>query len=157
MKWFNIVRDRLRALRQRDRVIGEIDREMRSHVELQVEANIRAGMSPEEARAQAMRSFGNVNRALDAAYDVKGGGFLETLAQDIRYGVRMSPDQVEHLFEPFSSTTGGTGLGLSIVYQIIRDHGGTINVRSRVGQGTTITVELPVAAQNGDGAADQQN
>src|ERR1043165_7592221 len=59
-------------------------------------------------------------------------------------GRGMSPDQVEHLFEPFSSTTGGTGLGLSIVYQIIRDHGGTINVRSRVGQGTTITVELPV-------------
>jgi two-component system sensor histidine kinase PilS (NtrC family) len=65
-------------------------------------------------------------------------------------GRGMSPDQVEHLFEPFSSTTGGTGLGLSIVYQIIRDHGGTINVRSRVGQGTTITVELPVAAKNGD-------
>ncbi len=60
-------------------------------------------------------------------------------------GRGMSPDQVEHLFEPFSSTTGGTGLGLSIVYQIIRDHGGTINVRSRTGQGTTISVELPVA------------
>ena len=59
-------------------------------------------------------------------------------------GRGMSPDQVEHLFEPFSSTTGGTGLGLSIVYQIIRDHGGTINVRSRVGQGTTITVDLPM-------------
>src|SRR5215211_6772387 len=67
-------------------------------------------------------------------------------------GRGMSPDQVEHLFEPFSSTTGGTGLGLSIVYQIIRDHGGTINVRSRVGQGTTITIELPVAATNGDAA-----
>jgi two-component system sensor histidine kinase PilS (NtrC family) len=59
-------------------------------------------------------------------------------------GRGMSPQQVEHLFEPFSSTTGGTGLGLSIVYQIIRDHGGTINVRSREGQGTTITIELPV-------------
>jgi two-component system sensor histidine kinase PilS (NtrC family) len=67
-------------------------------------------------------------------------------------GRGMSPEQVEHLFEPFSSTTGGTGLGLSIVYQIIRDHGGTINVRSLVGQGTTITVELPVAAQNGNAA-----
>jgi len=70
-------------------------------------------------------------------------------------GRGMSPDQVDQLFEPFSSTTGGTGLGLSIVYQIIRDHGGTINVRSRVGQGTTITVELPMAT-NGNGA-DQQN
>ena len=59
-------------------------------------------------------------------------------------GRGMTPDQVEHLFEPFSSTTGGTGLGLSIVYQIIRDHGGTINVRSRQDQGTTITVELPI-------------
>lgn len=59
-------------------------------------------------------------------------------------GRGMSPAQVERLFEPFSSsTTGGTGLGLSIVYQIIRDHGGTINVRSREGDGTTITIELP--------------
>ena len=58
-------------------------------------------------------------------------------------GRGMTAEQVEHLFEPFSSTTGGTGLGLSIVYQIIRDHGGTINVRSREGQGTTIAIELP--------------
>lgn len=58
-------------------------------------------------------------------------------------GRGMSPEQVERLFEPFSSTTGGTGLGLSIVYQIIRDHGGTITVRSFEGQGTTIMIELP--------------
>ncbi len=59
-------------------------------------------------------------------------------------GTGMTPEQVERLFEPFSSsTTGGTGLGLSIVYQIVRDHGGTINVRSLEGHGTTITVELP--------------
>jgi two-component system sensor histidine kinase PilS (NtrC family) len=61
--------------------------------------------------------------------------------KDSGYG--MSPEQVERLFEPFTSTTGGTGLGLSIVYQIIRDHSGTINVRSREGTGTTIGVELP--------------
>src|SRR5215467_10593984 len=89
MKWFNIIRDRLRALRQRETVIDDIDREMRSHIELQVEANIRSGMSPAEARERAMRSFGNVNRAVDAAYDVKGGGLFETLAQDVRYGARM--------------------------------------------------------------------
>src|SRR6185503_7440717 len=58
-------------------------------------------------------------------------------------GCGMTPEQVERLFEPFTSTTGGTGLGLSIVYQIIRDHNGTINVRSREGEGTVITVELP--------------
>ena len=68
-------------------------------------------------------------------------------------GCGMTPEQVERLFEPFSSTTGGCGIGegrvipegLSIVYQIIRDHSGTINVRSRQGEGTTITIELPRA------------
>jgi two-component system sensor histidine kinase PilS (NtrC family) len=84
----------------------------------------------------------------------QGGTLRATLARNSDNRLRiafadtgrgMSPEQVDQLFEPFSSTTGGTGLGLSIVYQIIRDHGGTINVRSLVGQGTTITVELPVA------------
>lgn len=59
-------------------------------------------------------------------------------------GQGMSQDQVEHLFEPFaSSTTGGTGLGLSIVYQIVKDHGGAINVRSIEGGGSIITIEMP--------------
>src|ERR1041384_2818624 len=89
MKWLNILRDRLRALRQRETVISDIDREMRLHLELQVDANIKSGMSPAEAREKAMRSFGNVNRAVDAAYDVKGGGLFETLIQDVRYGARM--------------------------------------------------------------------
>ena len=89
MRWFNILRDRIRALRQREDVIEDIDREMRSHLALQVEANIKAGMSPQEAREHALRSFGNVNRAIDAAYDVKSGGVIETLLQDIRYGLRM--------------------------------------------------------------------
>ena len=89
----------------------------------------------------------------------QGGTLRATLAQNSNNRLRiafsdtgrgMSPEQVEHLFEPFSSTTGGTGLGLSIVYQIIRDHGGTINVRSLEGQGTTITVELPMTTSNGD-------
>ncbi|MGI8495335.1 MAG: two-component system sensor histidine kinase NtrB [Pyrinomonadaceae bacterium] len=64
-------------------------------------------------------------------------------------GLGMSPEQVEQLFEPFSnSTTGGTGLGLSIVYQIVRDHGGTINVRSLEGNGTTIIIELQSEYKN---------
>lgn len=64
-------------------------------------------------------------------------------------GCGMSPEQVEKLFEPFSnSTTGGTGLGLSIVYQIVRDHGGTINIRSRESEGTFITVEFPTDLKN---------
>ncbi|HVQ36017.1 MAG TPA: ATP-binding protein [Pyrinomonadaceae bacterium] len=86
---------------------------------------------------QAMPSGGQLHAKVQKAPNSR----LRITFSDTGRG--MSPEQVEHLFEPFSSTTGGTGLGLSIVYQIIRDHGGTINVRSREGQGTTITIELP--------------
>ncbi|MBA3243016.1 MAG: PAS domain S-box protein [Acidobacteria bacterium] len=79
---------------------------------------------------------------LRAEMERVGGDRVRVTFTDTGRG--MSPAQVERLFEPFSSsTTGGTGLGLSIVYQIIRDHGGTINVRSREEHGTTITIELP--------------
>lgn len=100
---------------------------------------------------QLQQVFWNLSRnALQAM--PKGGRLRATVSQHSENRLRisfsdtgrgMSPQQVEHLFEPFSSTTGGTGLGLSIVYQIIRDHGGTINVRSREGHGTTISIELP--------------
>ena len=119
----------------------------------------------EADEGQLKQVFWNLSRnALQAM--PQGGTLRATLERNSHNRLRiefadtgrgMSPDQVEHLFEPFSSTTGGTGLGLSIVYQIIRDHGGTINVRSRVGQGTTITVELPVAANNGDTTHEQSN
>ena len=106
-----------------------------------------------QADAAGLRQvFWNLSRNALAA--MPAGGTLRVELRPTNYGcVRitftdtgagMSPVQVERLFEPFSSsTTGGTGLGLSIVYQIIRDHGGTINVRSREGHGTTIIIELP--------------
>jgi two-component system, NtrC family, sensor histidine kinase PilS len=69
-------------------------------------------------------------------------------------GIGMTPEQVEQLFEPFSnSTTGGTGLGLSIVYQIVKDHNGVINVRSREGEGTVITIDLPKEHRRGSSDA----
>jgi two-component system sensor histidine kinase PilS (NtrC family) len=94
------------------------------------------------------------NLARNAFQAMPNGGELRISAEKIPNnrvritfednGEGMSPEQVEQLFEPFSnSTSGGTGLGLSIVYQIIRDHSGTINVRSSQGEGTTITIELP--------------
>jgi two-component system sensor histidine kinase PilS (NtrC family) len=87
---------------------------------------------------QAMSDTGTLKITLERI----GKDRIRILFEDTGSG--MPPEQVEQLFEPFStSTTGGTGLGLSIVYQIIRDHNGSINVRSRESEGTTITIELP--------------
>ena len=61
-------------------------------------------------------------------------------------GSGIAPDIVQQIFEPFFSTKGnkGTGLGLSICKGIMDNHGGEIDFKSRLGQGTTFTLSLPV-------------
>ena len=61
-------------------------------------------------------------------------------------GVGMDEETRARIFEPFFTTKEvgkGTGLGLSIAYKIVQEHGGRIDVKSKAGQGTTFTVELP--------------
>lgn len=62
-------------------------------------------------------------------------------------GVGIPEDKINRIFEPFFTTKPvgqGTGLGLSIAYDIIRKHRGNIDVRSKVGEGTTFTLRIPV-------------
>jgi predicted permease len=89
MEWFNIVTARLRALLRREKVLQDIEEEQRIHVEMATEENLKRGLSPEEARAAALKSFGNPVRSTELGYEVRGGGWLEDLWQDLRYGARM--------------------------------------------------------------------
>jgi len=66
-------------------------------------------------------------------------------------GVGISAENMGQIFNPFFTTRGdGTGLGLSVSYGIVRDHGGDISVESRVGEGTSFRVTLPLTAANAD-------
>jgi putative ABC transport system permease protein len=85
---FNILFARLKALLGRESVIHDIDEEFRVHVEMETSANLERGMSPADARQTALRSFGNLGSVRDAAYEVRGGGMIETFLQDIRYAAR---------------------------------------------------------------------
>ena len=89
MAWRKLFRDRLRALLHSDAVHREIDEEMRFHIEMRAEENVRRGMPPDEARRDAERRFGRLTRIKEMGYEVRGGGMLETLGQDLRYGLRM--------------------------------------------------------------------
>jgi signal transduction histidine kinase len=60
-------------------------------------------------------------------------------------GRGMAPEVLTRIFEPYFTTkVGGTGLGMVFVRQIIDEHRGTISLESEVGQGTTVTIKLPV-------------
>ncbi len=62
----------------------------------------------------------------------------------------MSEEVLQKLFTSFFSTKGhrGTGLGLMVTRKLVEEHGGTIEVKSEVGKGTTFTVRLPCAPPN---------
>lgn len=80
---------RLGGLFHRRRKDRELDEEIESHLQLHIEDNLRLGMTPQEARRQAMIKLGGIESTKEAYRDQRGLPKLETLWQDIRYGARM--------------------------------------------------------------------
>jgi signal transduction histidine kinase len=78
--------------------------------------------------------------------DPPGASWLQIEISD--NGVGIASENLSHLFEPFFTTkTNGTGLGLYITHRIIEHHHGTLHVRSKVREGTTFTLKLPLATR----------
>jgi predicted permease len=88
MRWWHEFIYVVRQLNRR-RAEDELDEEIRAHLELETEQNIEAGMSPEEARCAALRTFGSVTLSKEESRSMWGFRPLETLWQDVRFGLRM--------------------------------------------------------------------
>ena len=88
MMWARRFWLRFQALFRREQNAQQLDDEIHFHLEQQIAENIAAGMSPEEARYSAMRTFGNPMYLKEEARDTWGWIWLEQTAQDLRYGFR---------------------------------------------------------------------
>ena len=93
---------------------------------------------------QAMHDGGKLTIASGVTKD---GGYAFVTISDTGCGI---PEEiVSRIFDPFFTTkeNKGTGLGLSVSYGIINNHGGSIEVQSTVGYGTTFTIRLPIPSR----------
>src|SRR5215471_4480424 len=80
---------RLRALFRRKSVETELDEELRFHLERQVEKYVKGGLSKQEAQWRARLEFGGYEQVKEEYRDARGVSFIETLARDVRYGLRV--------------------------------------------------------------------
>ena len=79
---------RLRALLRHGEFDRGLNHEVRFHIEMETEKNIKLGMSPADARLKALRSFGPMEKHKEETRDARGVGTVETLLADLRYGAR---------------------------------------------------------------------
>src|SRR2546421_4096346 len=87
MEWLRVFGARLRGLFRRRYLDGDLDAELRAHLEMLVEENIRGGMSPIAARYAARREFGGLEQSQELHREQRSIPFLDALLQDLRFAL----------------------------------------------------------------------
>jgi predicted permease len=89
MSWLLVLSSRILGLFSKRRLERELDEELRAHIEMATEENVRKGMSAEEARHAARRAFGGVEQTKEVYRERRGLPFFDTFRQDVRYAFRL--------------------------------------------------------------------
>jgi len=89
MRRLATVRNTLRSLFQRRQVEADLELELRQHLEQEIESNIGAGMSPDQARLAALRLIGPMPLHREECREWRGTALIETCARDVRYALQM--------------------------------------------------------------------
>ncbi len=150
-----------------EKVMSMVEYEVKHHgiqIVRELELNLPSIMGDDDKLSQVL--FHLISNAKDAMLN---GGMLKISTRalsgtnqlqgkpesiEIRFedtGSGISEEEVDKIFDPFFTIEGagnGPGLGLSICYGIIQDHGGTINVESKLNEGTAFFIHLPVAVES---------
>src|SRR5437667_7708291 len=79
---------RFGGLFNRQRKDWELDEEIESHLQMHIEDNLRSGMTPDDARREAMIKLGGIESTKESYRDQRGLPILDTFFQDIRFGAR---------------------------------------------------------------------
>jgi len=88
MNLSNLLR-RWRALIHKDEMEHELDEEMQFHLERDIEQKVRSGMTPEDARYAALKSFNGFDQSKEECRSARGVGLIENILRDISYSVRV--------------------------------------------------------------------
>ena len=114
MIWHKRFASRFLALFQKRRLEQELDEELRLHLEMQIEDNIEDGMSPEEARYAARRTFGGIDQVKEEYRERRGLPFVESLVQDIRFALRSFRRSPTFTAAILITLTLGIGVGTAV-------------------------------------------
>jgi two-component system NtrC family sensor kinase len=145
-------------------VIGSVARllsHQKKNLPVDIKVDVVADLAPVSGDAGQLQQaiIALATNGLDAMPE---GGVLTLAARDVDKSVQVEvkdtgfgipAENLAKIFEPFFTTKEvgrGTGLGLAVCYGILTEHGGTLDVQSSVGFGTTFTITLPAVSKNGE-------